>query len=81
MDTPETTFVCPHCRRPVYDRRRADCGYCGQALPEELKLSPEQVADFARQRAKERRQVDAFKNQLDVLVPDRRHGGGGLGAS
>lgn len=38
--------ACPACGRPVYDDRRSACGYCGAALPESLRRSPE--ADAAQ---------------------------------
>ncbi|HEX8911222.1 MAG TPA: hypothetical protein VF796_02600 [Humisphaera sp.] len=63
-------FKCPACQRPLYNRRRPDCEFCGAVLPAGLLLSPIQVAMIdkekrdmeaaARQRQEEdRRQADA----------------------
>lgn len=37
-------FECPSCNRPLYNRRRDTCEFCGEAVPEELLLSSEQQA-------------------------------------
>lgn len=31
---------CPACDRPLYDRTRATCGYCGAQVPEALRFTP-----------------------------------------
>ncbi len=35
-------FECPSCNRPLYNRRRDTCEFRGEAVPEELLLSPEE---------------------------------------
>ena len=35
---------CPNCKRLIYSRQHATCGYCGVALPESFVFSPEEVA-------------------------------------
>src|SRR5688500_5835292 len=33
------TFTCPACSRPLYNRRRASCEFCGKPVPTSLLLS------------------------------------------
>ena len=37
-------YHCPACEREIYTRRRKTCEFCGAALPEEVRLSPEEIA-------------------------------------
>ncbi len=34
---------CPHCHRLLYSRRRKTCGYCGGELPDEVRLSEDEI--------------------------------------
>ena len=43
-------FECPSCRRPLYNRRRATCEFCGAEVPEGLLLTPEQRGSLGRLR-------------------------------
>lgn len=50
--------LCPACQRVLYDRRLANCGYCGAKIPDKLRFSPERIAELEEEMAsleKERR--------------------------
>jgi hypothetical protein len=34
---------CPHCKMVIYSRRKEHCEHCGEPIPEELRLSPEEL--------------------------------------
>ncbi|MDO6528036.1 hypothetical protein Q4519_20380 [Motilimonas sp. 1_MG-2023] len=44
-------FVCPSCERPIYNRRIEKCEFCGDALPNELLYSQNDVDNLDRQQA------------------------------
>src|SRR5688500_18117329 len=55
---------CPNCGRPIAERRRRSCLYCGAAIPEELLFSAAEVA-----------QLDAATREMSGIhrhVHDRR---------
>lgn len=38
------SHFCPSCRRVLYNRRAAHCGFCGAPIPENLRFTPEEIA-------------------------------------
>ena len=40
---------CPECQRILYSRRLKHCGYCGTAIPESLRFSPEEIEQRDRE--------------------------------
>ena len=45
------THNCPIWQRVLYNRRLKDCGFCGAAIPEELRFSADEIAALDRQMA------------------------------
>jgi len=37
-------YHCPNCHRILYNRRLKLCGFCGAAIPEELRFTPAEIA-------------------------------------
>ena len=35
---------CPNCHRMLYNRRLAKCGFCGAAIPEAMRFTPDECA-------------------------------------
>lgn len=58
-------FVCPSCGRTLYDRRRPDCGYCGAAMPEGLRLTVAQAEALKKERRQKGRDMERFTRMLD----------------
>ena len=42
---------CPSCKRVLYNRRLKHCGFCGAAIPQELRFTPEESATLGRKMA------------------------------
>jgi transcription elongation factor Elf1 len=36
-------YECPACQREIYSRKRRTCEFCGAELPEEMRLSTEEI--------------------------------------
>jgi reverse gyrase len=53
-------FRCPNCNSPIYSRKNKICGVCEKALPEELLLSDQQVADLKKQMDTEEKRAKEF---------------------
>ena len=70
-------FQCVQCRRPLYNRRRKTCEFCGAAVPERLRLSPRQVAAIERLKAEEAKQHKEFMDR-ELPGDGMDLGGGGL---
>jgi hypothetical protein len=68
---------CPSCHRPVAARRRAACVYCGAAIPEELRFTPEESAAVeAELKELERRRAEfKAKEEEERREAQRRDGG------
>lgn len=49
----------------MYDRRRPDCGYCGAAIPEDLRLTGAQAEAFEYEKDKKGRDMERFTRMLD----------------
>jgi hypothetical protein len=49
MDESQSRFKCPECDRAVLNRKIDKCLFCGAALPSELLLSKEAIAELNRQ--------------------------------
>lgn len=58
---------CPACHRPLYNRRLKACGYCGAVVPEELRFTPEEIAELDREAAELelKRRLRAIEDKLD----------------
>ncbi len=61
----EPVFACPACGRPLYDRRRPHCGYCGAAVPEALRLTAAQAVAYEDERRQKGRDMERFTRMLD----------------
>lgn len=57
MDS-KSLFVCPSCRRALYDRRRKKCGYCGAAIPEAMRHSQAMIDDLEKGKFSEKRGLE-----------------------
>jgi hypothetical protein len=53
-------FKCPKCQTVIYSRKHKTCGHCGEALPVELLLTPDQVRELEEQRKVEQKRVKEF---------------------
>ena len=60
---------CPACNRPLYDRRRHTCGYCGQEVAEDQCFSEPQTVRISSQRKAEEKKHQAFKDILEAFGP------------
>jgi len=58
-------FGCPSCGRPLYDRRRLDCGYCGAEILEALRMTEAQDAAIEDERLQKGRDMERFTRMLD----------------
>ena len=58
-------YHCPACGREIYLRRRATCEFCGKALPESMRLSPDELeaVDQEMKELHERRERDRKKEE------------------
>lgn len=79
-------FECPSCNRPLYNRRRDTCEFCGVAVPEELLLSPAQQAIldklkeyYLRRRPSSSAGVGGWLGANDAWWDADGFGGGGHG--
>lgn len=72
---------CPACHRPVADRRRAVCLYCGGPIPEEFLFTPEEIAAVNAEMAELelRRLRMREKDEEERRDAARRDGGGDPG--
>jgi ribosomal protein L37E len=70
------SFKCPSCARPLYNRRREKCEFCGATIPDALRLSASQRQFIERLKSDESAQHRDFmqKRSLSdspiVYVPD-----------
>ncbi|MCA9772058.1 MAG: hypothetical protein KC466_06590 [Myxococcales bacterium] len=70
-------YQCPACQGPVYNRRRAACEHCGAAIPEEMRLSAEQIARLTEVQEEEAKR---HKASMETLRVPARGGVGGTEA-
>lgn len=42
---------CPKCKRVLYNRRLAHCGFCGAEIPKSIRLNAEEIAASDREMA------------------------------
>ena len=61
------SFKCPKCDRPLYNRRRKWCEFCGSPVPEAQLLSQSQMAALDKLKAAEAKQHKEFMEQPDGL--------------
>ena len=47
------SFKCPTCERPLYNRRRDACEFCGGFVPYPLRLTKAQLAKIERMKREE----------------------------
>ncbi len=70
-------YECPACHREIYSRKRKTCEFCGAELPEEMRLSTEEIAVMEKEideiqaghEQERERQEEAKKNAPVVYVP------------
>ena len=60
--------ACPACGRLLYDRRGPACGHCGADIPVALRLSPEERAIQAAEKARMEgeRQADRARAEAEA---------------
>jgi len=63
-------FQCPHCQRPLVNRRRGTCGYCGGLIPAELLLSDAQQSSLDKLKAQDRRRHAQSQEDLKLNIDD-----------
>lgn len=73
---------CPHCHRLLYSRQHPRCGYCGEPLPEGVRLEDHEIAEIKE----EIREIDARRAKAKEkeekereAIRRRNDGGGGAG--
>jgi hypothetical protein len=54
-------FICPHCAKPIYNRKLTICEFCAKALPAGLCLTPEQIRKNRAQMAAEEARFSDWK--------------------
>ena len=54
---------CPACHRVIYSRSQKKCGYCGILLPDEFRLSPEELAAVKQEQTQIEKRRAARKAQ------------------
>ena len=57
------SFKCPKCARPLYNRRRANCEFCGATIPQFQRLSTAARQLIDRMKADEARQHREFMSR------------------
>lgn len=63
---------CPFCKRLLYSRQHKECGYCGEELPEEFRLTEDEIeAMRAEKQAIEQRRMIA-KEKEDAEREERK---------
>ena len=55
------SFTCPSCQQPITNRKVKKCLMCGNAIPDELLLSKEQIQKFDELARKEKVAMEKFK--------------------
>ena len=60
---PGMSFKCPSCERPLFNRRRKTCEFCGKPIPEAYLLTVSQTAKLDRLKAEEAKQHKEFMDQ------------------
>jgi hypothetical protein len=70
-------YHCPACGREIYLRRRATCEFCGKALPESMRLSPDELeaVDQEMKEMHERRERDKEREEAAKRETRRRQDG------
>lgn len=61
-------FACPSCGRLLYMRKVATCGYCGAALPEDVRIPQGVVQKMAEDEQRRKRWKDLWKDVDDPPV-------------
>jgi len=67
------SFKCPACERPLSNRRRPTCEFCGEPIPPALLMNPAQAGAIDRLKQAEER-----RRQLKKLS-EKKTGGGDVG--
>lgn len=68
-------YKCPTCQRVLYNRRLEHCGFCGAAIPEELRFTAEEIAAMDREMA-ELEQKRAQRRQAASEEEEQQNSGG-----
>ena len=64
LEAPQLTeFRCPACQRTILNRRLANCEFCGEVLPEKLRLSEAEKAQRREWELKRLRRLQREENQ------------------
>jgi hypothetical protein len=64
------SFQCPTCARPLYNRRRKECEFCGAPIPASLQLTEAQKDRLDRIKADEaRRRRDESSQSPGISYP------------
>ena len=66
---------CPSCQRVLYNRRLEACGFCGAPIPEELRFTPEEIAQLDRSMAsseEQRRHREQLREQEGEKEEERQ---------
>jgi hypothetical protein len=57
-------FKCPACERPLANRRRAACEFCGEEIPRHMLLTAEQQAEIDQMKRVENQRHRARMRQI-----------------
>jgi len=64
--------TCPSCRKPLINRAKPNCLYCGKPVPAQLLFSPEEQKRREQKRSQEQREYAAHDQQMNELIANAR---------
>ncbi|WP_218079606.1 hypothetical protein [Anthocerotibacter panamensis] len=65
------SYSCPNCRKPLVNRAKERCLYCGKPVPQELLLTSAERLAREQRLTRERLQYDAHDRQMAELIAKR----------
>jgi predicted nucleic acid-binding Zn ribbon protein len=68
-------YNCPKCHRALYNRRLTHCGFCGAAIPDELRFTSEEIAKLDREMGdleEQRRQRQLAADKKEAAARQRQ---------
>ena len=63
---------CPSCRRVLYSRQHATCGFCGAELPAELRLSATEISGLKAELAEIDLRHAAAREEAEAAEHEKR---------
>ena len=75
FDRKVTIVNCPTCNRLLYSRRFAKCGFCGAAIPENLRFTDAEIAALDKQIAESAKQRELAREKAEKEARDAANSG------